>query len=94
MTGLMHETNEVNDVTIDLIADIVGKRAAVFAGEAVWGHMIAPFPSNDRSDSILDPFVKVSAEPVRNREIPGLCVQQVLLEKRREDRFHNVSSNT
>ena len=64
MPGLMHQADEVNRVPFDPVANVIGKRAAVLAGESVWADMIAAFPSDDGSYRVLDPFVKIIAEPV------------------------------
>lgn len=82
MAGFMHQTNEIDDVPFDLVTKIVRKRAAVFAGKAVWADMIAAFPTDDGSYRILDPFVEIAAESVGNGVIPGFRIQQVLFEKR------------
>ena len=82
MPGLMHQADEVNRVTFDLVADVIGKRAAVLAGESVRADMIAAFPADDGPCRVLNPFVKVAAEPVGNRVLPGLSIQQILLEIR------------
>ena len=64
----MHQPDEVDGVTFNLVADVVGKRAAVLAGETVWADMITDFPSDDGPHSVLEPFVKVPAESVGNRK--------------------------
>ena len=78
----MHETDEIDSVAFDLIVDVVWKRPAVFAGKAMRSDMITTFPTNDRPDSVFDPFMEIAAEPVGNGVIPGLRIQQILFEKR------------
>ena len=78
----MHQADEVKRVPIDPIANVVGKGAAVFAGESMGADMISAFPSDNRSYRVFDSLVEVTAEPVGNRIIPGLGIQQILLEKR------------
>lgn len=68
-------------LTFDLVAEVVGKRAAMFAGKAVWSDVVTTFPTDDGPHRIFDPLVKVAAEPLRNGVIPGLRIQQVLLER-------------
>jgi hypothetical protein len=82
MPGLMHQSDKVNRVPFNPVADVVGKRAAVLAGESVWADMITAFPSNNGPCRVLDPFMKIITEPVGNRKVTGLGIQQVLLEMR------------
>lgn len=82
MAGFMYQADEVNGVPFDLVADVVWKRAAVFAGKTVWTDMIAAFPTDNCPHRILDSFVKVAAESIRDGKIPGFRIQQVPLEER------------
>jgi hypothetical protein len=43
----MCETYEIDSITFDLIADVVGKWSAVFAGEFVRAYMVTSFLTND-----------------------------------------------
>ena len=81
MSGFMYETDEINSVSFDLVAEVVRKRAAVFAGKAVWSDVVTTFPTDDGPHRIFDPLVKVAAEPLGNGVIPGLRIQQILLKQ-------------
>ena len=48
----MHQADEVNRVTFDLVADVIGKRAAVLAGESVRADMIAALVEKGYGDRI------------------------------------------
>lgn len=60
----MHQSDEVESIPFDLIADVVGEGPTVFAGKAVRSDMIAAFPADDRPNGVFDPFVKIAAESV------------------------------
>ncbi|NQW99915.1 hypothetical protein HQ447_04595 [bacterium] len=60
----MHEANQIDGVTFDLITDIIREWPAVLAGKAVRADMITALPTDNRPDGIFDPFVEVAAESV------------------------------
>jgi hypothetical protein len=64
MSGFMHQTDEVNGVSLDLVADVERKRTAMLAGKAVWTDMVATFPADDGSHRIFNPFMQISAKTV------------------------------
>jgi hypothetical protein len=81
MPGFVDKADEVNLTTLNLIVDIVGKGAAVFAGKTVWTDMIAAFPFYNRSHSVFDAFMQVVAKPVGNAEVTCFRIEQILFEK-------------
>ncbi len=60
----MNETDKIDGVIFDLIANVVRKWSAAFAGKAVRTDMVTAFPADDTPDSVFDSFVKIATEPV------------------------------
>ncbi len=64
VAGFVQETNKIDGVTFDLIADVVRKWPAVLAGKTVRTDVITSFPTDDSPDSVFDSFVEIAAESV------------------------------
>ena len=62
MPLFVDDTEDVEDVVFDFVADHVRKGAAFPAGETVRPDMIAAFPLDDRSDDFFDAVMEVFAE--------------------------------
>jgi hypothetical protein len=62
--GFMDQADEVYGVAFDVVADVEGKRAAMFAGKTVRAYVVAAFQKDDGPHGVLDAFVQVAAEAV------------------------------
>jgi hypothetical protein len=59
MAGFMDQPDKIRGVPLDSVVNVVGKRAAVLAGETVGPNMITASQSNDCSYRIHDSRVEV-----------------------------------
>lgn len=64
MPGFMHQADEVNDFSFDLIANVKRKRSAVPAVKTVWPDMVTSFPVDDGPHCIFHPLVQIASEAV------------------------------
>jgi len=60
------DTEDIEDVTFDLVADHVRKGPTFSARETMWTDVVAAFPLDDRADDFFDAVVEVFAETRRN----------------------------
>jgi hypothetical protein len=62
MARFMDQTDYVDLVFLDLVINIIGKRATALTWKAVRSNMIPPLPADDGSHRVLDPLMKVTTE--------------------------------
>jgi hypothetical protein len=94
MASLMHESQNVKRLVLDLIIEQVGKGPTAAARKSMRTDVISAFPSDHHSNRFLNSLVKIVTKARGNRGVTRLLFKQPALEKRTEDDLHAGSPKT
>ena len=88
MSAFVNQTQEVNRVTLHLVADVVRERFRSAAGKAIQADVVAAAPANDLSCLPRDTFMESTGKALGNFVILGPLAGQVFAKPAAENRLH------
>lgn len=74
VAALMHESDDVKCIALDLIVDEIRKGPALAAWKSMWADVISALPFAYSSDDFLHPGMEIVAQPFRNFRVARFCV--------------------